>query len=116
MERKIVPPFEYNQDRIWMHFDLWFGVEEYEKFGIAVRGRLEARGKGREAITILQSHLQEVANHYQTKVTHIVEPETPDAKKFFRKSREKHGQYIEEVWMEGTRFFIETFEPKTKRT
>lgn len=107
-----IPSFKYNQNGIWMHYDLWFGIDEYEKFGIAVRGRFEARGKGAEAIKILQSHLQTVADRYKTKVTHIVEPETPEAKRFFLKSRMNHGQYLDEVWMEGTRFLIQTFEPR----
>lgn len=98
-----------------MHYDLWFGSGEYERFGIAVRGRFDARGKGAEAIRILQQHLQQVADEYHTKVTHIVEPETPDAKKFFLKSRTIHHQYLEVVYMEGTKFFIETFEPRIKR-
>lgn len=114
MERKMIPQFKYNQNGIWMHFDLWFGSDEYEQFGIAVRGRIEAKGKGAAAIEILQKHLQNVANTYQIKVTHIVEPETPDAKRFFLKSRTKHGQYLNEVYMEGRRFFLQEFTPRIK--
>lgn len=111
MSEKLPRRIYVNEGGIFINYDIVEGVDEMEKFGIVASGYIEAPHKGRVALARLHAELQNIADRFGP-VSDLVEPITPQGKRFFRKVREEGELYQEEEWVFGVRHLVQRFNPR----
>lgn len=111
MSEKLPHRFYVNEGGIFISYDIVEGVGVMEKFGIVASGYIEAPGKGRAALRVLHEGLQDIADRFGP-VSDLVEPMTPQGKKFFRRVRDEGVLYQEEDWVFGVRHLVQRFTPR----